>query len=80
MCLVVHGSGNSNHEIHETHEKGCREYESGLRCAIKDFSVFSVFRGLESSFFTWPCFISYLQSVNRKVKIFGGSSSNGLVK
>ena len=26
------------------------------------------------------CFISCLQSVNRKVKIFGGSSSNGLVK
>ena len=33
------------------HEKGCAECESGLRSAIEEFSVFSVFRGLESSFF-----------------------------
>ena len=46
MYLVVNESGKSNHEIHETHERGCREYGLGLRSAIEEFSVFSVFRGL----------------------------------
>ena len=45
VCFVVHASGKSNHEIHETHEKGCRECGLGLRSAIKGFSIFSVFRG-----------------------------------
>ena len=45
MYFVVHESEKSNHEIHETHEKGFREYESGLRSAVEEFSVFSVFGG-----------------------------------